>query len=86
MQIQELGQTIRRLRKERRMSTAWLGHLAMIAPGRIWAVENGYANVRSLELLRLADALKVKPLYFFEAENMPGDPDEYGTSECLRRK
>jgi hypothetical protein len=86
MVIKELGQTVRKLRQARRMSTAWLGHLAGIAPGRVWAVENGYVNVRSAELLRLAEALSVRPIHFFEPENMPGDPEADGAWECLRRK
>lgn len=83
---QALGQTIQRLRKARGMSTAWLGHLAGMPAGKVWAVENGYAGLRSADLIRLAEALGVQPVHFFEPENMPGDPEAEGAWECLRRK
>jgi len=82
----DLGQTIRRLRKARGMSSARLGHSAGIHPGRVWAIENGYACVRSAELLKLAEALDVAPIHFFESENIPGDPEADGAWECLSRK
>jgi len=86
MSTQALGQTTQRLRKARRLSTAQLGSLTGIHPGRVWAIENGYARLRSAELLRLAESLRVPPIYFFEDENMPGDPDEDGAWVCLKRR
>ena len=80
-----LGQTIQRLRKSRRMSTAWLGEMTGMHPGKVWAVENGYVDVRIAELEKIALALEVSPIHFFEPGNLPGDPDAEGAWECLRR-
>jgi len=80
-----IGQTIHRLRCEQGLSTGGLGELTQILAGRVWAIENGYAAVKIAELKRLAKALEVSPLYFFEESNMPGDPDDEGAWECLRR-
>ena len=81
-----IGNTVRRLRWNRELTTRKLGELANIHPGRVWAIENGYAAVGIAELARIAEALDVSPMHFFEPENLPGDPDKDGAWVCLRRR
>jgi transcriptional regulator with XRE-family HTH domain len=60
-QLQSLGAAIRAVRKMRGTSQEALAHLAEIDRSHMGKIERGERNVTALNLLRIADALRVKP-------------------------
>lgn len=62
-----LGETLRRLRAERNLSTRELATLSEVSPGFISQVENGIAMPSVATLVRLAGALKIQVGELFEA-------------------
>jgi transcriptional regulator with XRE-family HTH domain len=57
-----LGENVRRLRRERRLSQHALGDLAGVSMQYVGLVESGRANPRSTTLGALASALGVAPV------------------------
>ena len=63
--LKALGQAIRAVRKVRKTSQEALAHQAEIDRSHMGKIERGERNVTALNLLRIADALQVKPSEIF---------------------
>jgi transcriptional regulator with XRE-family HTH domain len=59
------GQTIRGLRQKGELTLAELARLARIHPSYLADVERGERNLSLLNILKLADALRVHPAKLF---------------------
>ena len=71
-----LGDQIRLLRQERRLSQEALGELSGMHRNRLSDIENGKRAVEIWTLLRIASALEVTPARLFDRfENRPWDED-----------
>ena len=65
MNSKAIGARMARLREERGMTTTALARRVGISQAQISRLENGKQGFRSGTLVRIAEALGVKPIYFF---------------------
>lgn len=73
-----LGSRIRYLRKAKKLTRDQLAEKAQISGKFLYEIENGKTGFTVSVMLRLAEALKVRPDYFFMGE------DQYIYDEELR--
>lgn len=64
--LRALGRAISELRKGKGTSQELLAYLANVDRSHMGKIERGERNVTALNLLRIADALEVKPSSIFE--------------------
>ena len=64
--VVEFGRTIRRLRKERKISQEELAALAGVDRSYMGHVERGTKNVTIRNVFKISDALRVSPAVLFE--------------------
>ena len=62
----EFGRTIRRLRKERKLSQEELAALAELDRSYMGHVERGTKNLTIRNVFKISDALRVSPAALFE--------------------
>ena len=64
--VVEFGRTIRRLRKERKLSQEELAALAELDRSYMGHVERGTKNLTIRNVFKISDALRVSPATLFE--------------------
>ena len=68
-QIIAVGQRIKFYRKETRLTTASAAEQAGISYATLCNIENGKANIRLLNLLKIVDFLQIPPAFLFRPLN-----------------
>lgn len=69
-QLQRFGKAVRKFRKERKVSQEAFAELCDLHRTYIGHVERGEVNVSFKNILRIADALQVKPSVLFDASDL----------------
>ena len=68
--LSAIGRGIREIRKARNTSQEALAHMSNIDRSHMGKIERGERNVTALNILRIADALAIKPSEIFHAAGL----------------
>lgn len=65
MTFRQIGARITKIREERGLTTIKLGLAADMPPAQVSRLESGHQGLGVKALLRLSDALRIHPCYFY---------------------
>lgn len=77
MNNRDIGRKMGDLRRTQRMTVADLADRVGLSQGQVSRLENGKQGFRSSTLLRIAEALDVKPVYFFMDDTGDNEEEEH---------
>ena len=82
--LRQIGNKLLALRKDRGLTQAELAEKAGLADRTYADIERGTVNMRLLTLVKICDALKIRPNDVLLSDETPSEVDQDATIERLR--